>query len=1230
MRDLYAALTEVTDIINKAVQINDMMEQGATEQIEDSVDQPLQQNQDDEPDDFIQKNFDYQDLQNRTIALEQQIEESNIYANGGDITTMTESIEKNFKEKVGRNPHNDRKYTISEEQADKLGYYPDPNNNYHRDDRVKLKDHPTHPSRGQFITLPDGRKVYRLSERGMQDPNYSMWGARDNGDGDATLMYDNTFVLPEITVTPKNNYIDNTYDNINYYGYGGPVNTYDVGGFFSRIVNSAGNYIKRNIQHKRNIQQNQRRKPQQQRKKPQQTTNTGNTSESYNPLLTFLLTSAAVYAKNKMKQNQMPKKIVNVDPFGFGIMGETAKQTQKYYKEHPEELAKVAEQEYEVRRNKMSKAQKDKTPSYKDLQSNAVSAANNMIANGAGPQQTGIGYIDDMTNRDFINQAYLFPEKFTQDYSNWVYPTIPQNQGGIYDADKVKLARDRQNWMQNSFYTTTTGWQDRSRYMNPYNDQQLINDAYQSSSFPARLVAKVGSELVPAVKAPIQFITALAAGYAGGKALDKGIEWTTDYDSWSDMAQRAWGWHKDYADFSNPGMWIGGWRGSKFDPIKIRNQWYTRKLANEFNKNIENTNFNWDYENPVFNRTKVGDLEINNPELSYRQGNINMGNDFLNINKVRTTESEFQNPLFSEGRLWYGVPKNKAQLYGNTEVKTSRFNLTKANEASPKTDILVTNKQNTRPANNKSRPTKPIITKDGVTRTNQDVRRIPISEETLNQNNTTLYRLDPEYGYRKVSITPADDIYSFNPLVDKSGNLTQPVENIINQVKDRVGFGADPAELINRGYGRKTNLYEHTADVIKSAQQQPLPAGVTRQDLVTSALYHDLGKIIDPSRLHGYTSNYLVDLMGWETKPNIAKAISKHMEPQEFFNNSSNLSKGLHTADVGRGMPYDKLIEKYPYLKLEPNSFEPTTSGIRGIANDYSSPLNINTKELFTKLGTDNLVNKIVKGEELSKFEQIMLGDRYAENVTVPKELQETFNAQVTSRIPMEQAVEPMVPNGRKLRMADQIRESNKINYQNFQNELQNGKYVSVDQSIIDDVMGEKGFSGYYDANAKTVVVTKDGNAFRLNMHEFRHKYDDLFGLPKEQQEVLEQAYPEEWEIFIEDLPETDPIRTYKNMADERVTTNLDSRLKALPKRLWNESVELQNKLLDLLSDNHIIRAVRESNGYGRRYINWLEQKYNGKIPADRIKLFREAMKKVGVGAGIGIGVGAAAGSDQQ
>lgn len=118
-----------------------------------------------------------------------------------------------------------------------------PNAAGHYDDIVKLRNHPTHPSRGRFNK--SGTKFY-LTDFGMQNPNLTLFGTADgNQDSQTTMIYKGGVVLPEITVIPKQgNYIDNTYDQVKIYP--NTIKKHQQGGSF-QINNSQPQVLQRYI-----------------------------------------------------------------------------------------------------------------------------------------------------------------------------------------------------------------------------------------------------------------------------------------------------------------------------------------------------------------------------------------------------------------------------------------------------------------------------------------------------------------------------------------------------------------------------------------------------------------------------------------------------------------------------------------------------------------------------------------------------------------------------------------------------------------------------------------------------------------------------------------------------------------------------------------------------------------------------------------------------------------------
>lgn len=147
---------------------------------------------------------------------------TNTYSVGNLVDALYQN---NPREEYLGEPSHHYDFTQSDEWANAHGYYPDARG--HRDDRVKKPAHPSHPSKG--IWSKDGR-IFNLTDVGIKDPNYIIFGLADGGqDPQATLMYKGTTVLPELTVTPKDNYYMNSYDNYKLsYAKGG--NLFDTSG----------------------------------------------------------------------------------------------------------------------------------------------------------------------------------------------------------------------------------------------------------------------------------------------------------------------------------------------------------------------------------------------------------------------------------------------------------------------------------------------------------------------------------------------------------------------------------------------------------------------------------------------------------------------------------------------------------------------------------------------------------------------------------------------------------------------------------------------------------------------------------------------------------------------------------------------------------------------------------------------------------------------------------------
>ena len=160
------------------------------------------------------------------------------YQQGGNFTTRALAdtiLEFPNQVKYGNGNYNNvNNKLLSQLTPDSRGHYLD---------KVKLSNHPTHPSRGRFNK--SGTKFY-LTDFGMQNPNLTLFGTADgNQDGQTTMIYKGGVVLPEITVTPKQGrYVDNTYDQVKIYP--NTIKKHQQGGPF-QISNSQPQVLQRYI-----------------------------------------------------------------------------------------------------------------------------------------------------------------------------------------------------------------------------------------------------------------------------------------------------------------------------------------------------------------------------------------------------------------------------------------------------------------------------------------------------------------------------------------------------------------------------------------------------------------------------------------------------------------------------------------------------------------------------------------------------------------------------------------------------------------------------------------------------------------------------------------------------------------------------------------------------------------------------------------------------------------------
>lgn len=150
-------------------------------------------------------------------------------------------------------------------------------------------------------------------------------------------------------------------------------------------------------------------------------------------------------------------------------------------------------------------------------------------------------------------------------------------------------------------------------------------------------------------------------------------------------------------------------------------------------------------------------------------------------------------------------------------------------------------------------------------------------------------------------------------------------------------------------------------------------------------------------------------------------------------------------------------------------------------------------------------------------------------------------------------------------------------------------------------------FVGSYFPNNHHISVAKSHENFAKG-HEYRHMLDDMLRLTEDEDFFLYDAYGDD---FVKDAPELVERLKGVNMYPERVTTNFDARNKLLgPHHSTKTDWQLQNKIIDMKSDEDIFKSVEEANGYGKEYIKLLRNR--GQLTPEKAALFRKAMKFVG------------------
>lgn len=246
---------------------------------------------------------------------------------------------------------------------------------------------------------------------------------------------------------------------------------------------------------------------------------------------------------------------------------------------------------------------------------------------------------------------------------------------------------------------------------------------------------------------------------------------------------------------------------------------------------------------------------------------------------------------------------------------------------------------------------------------------------------------------RSVEITPTrvtsvvpQLTYNSTRGVPKASNITTPSqidlpERFVNFVDKNGNINTDRFtefwQYVTNQYGNSVvdkKRLEHSIKVAQTAQQLPLPKGVSRKDYVQAALLHDIGVAAEGhTKAHGSAGAKLMrKIAGTQLTPEQYEAIEKHMD-NTSYGKGRDLLKAVEAADAANSYSSDpmNIIRERgkslaEVLALNPNvmnySYEPTFNytgrkAAENLRDDLKTKVNPILKQ--TGLGTIKLDNSI-------------------------------------------------------------------------------------------------------------------------------------------------------------------------------------------------------------------------------------------------------------------------------
>ena len=271
---------------------------------------------------------------------------------------------------------------------------------------------------------------------------------------------------------------------------------------------------------------------------------------------------------------------------------------------------------------------------------------------------------------------------------------------------------------------------------------------------------------------------------------------------------------------------------------------------------------------------------------------------------------------------------------------------------------------------------------------------------------------------------------------------------------------------------------------------------------------------------------------------------------------------------------------------------------------------------------TSNLFNRFLAQQKINVTEFDKYGAMANYSRGVPEHIKSYINQNT-----VERAAIAMRKAGYSEREIQQYIE--KVNA-----EMDNVKYGMYSNKDYKDA-GFGDFAGFYNDDNNFISVNKESSKFapdEVFKHEVRHLIDHRTSMTDEMYNILDDAYDKDF-LEIPKHENVGSLKDYPYMDREKVTTNLDARnalfknknltwvldknsyaehtkprkprtvaelFNPLKREYPEDMIEFQNLLIQQAQPEDTVKAVESSNGYGRKYIEYLRE--TGKLTPEKIE----------------------------